>query len=76
MKEEFDIKWVFIVFVIWSDLLKLFLREVVEKVFLCIFFYVLNNINIKFVIDSWWKYVVLLKLYGMLFIDFNKLINF
>lgn len=53
LEEEYDIKWVLIVFVIWNDLLKLFLKEVVEKVFLCIFFYVLNNLNIRFVIDSW-----------------------
>lgn len=76
LKEEFDIKWVFTVPATWSDSSKLFLREAAEKVPLCTLLHVLNNINIKFVTDSRRKYVVLLKLHGMPFIDFNKPINF
>lgn len=76
LEEEYDIKWVLTVPATWNDSSKLFLKEAAEKVPLCTFLHVLNNLNIRSVTDSRQKYIVLFKLHVMPLMDFNKLINF
>lgn len=76
LEEEYDIKWVLTVPATWNNSSKLFLKEAAEKVPLSTLLHVLNNLIIRSVTDSRWKYIVLLKLHVISLMGFNKPINF